>query len=58
MVTVFQLEQGLVVGQTAFDNGEQSEIEAVYTLLEQLQFTGVTVSLDALHAQKKLERQS
>lgn len=53
VVTVFQLEQGLAVGQTAFDNGEQSEIEAVYTLLERLQFTGVTVSLDALHAQKK-----
>lgn len=53
VVSVFQLEQGVVVGQAAFDNQHQSEITAVYQLLEQLQLTGVTVSLDALHAQKK-----
>lgn len=53
VVSVFQLEQGLVVGQTAFENGQQSEIKAVYELLERLQLTGVTLSLDALHAQKK-----
>jgi hypothetical protein len=53
VVSVFQLEQGLVVGQAAFENQHQSEIKAVYDLLEQLQLSGVTVSLDALHAQKK-----
>lgn len=53
IVSVFQLEQGLAVGQAAFENGQQSEIQAVYELLERLQLTGVTVSLDALHAQKK-----
>lgn len=53
VVSVFQLEQGLVVGQLCFENKTQSEIQAVYTLLEQLQLSGVTVSLDALHAQKK-----
>ena len=52
MVSVFQLGQGLAVGQTAFENGQQSEIQAVYELLERLQLTGVTVSLNALHAQK------
>ena len=53
VVSVFQLEQGLVVGQAVFENQHQSEIKAVYTLLKQLQLSGVTVSLDALHTQKK-----
>jgi DDE_Tnp_1-associated len=53
VVSVFQLEQGLVVGQATFENQHQSEIKAVYDLLEQLHLSGVTVSLDALHAQKK-----
>lgn len=52
IVSVFQLEQGIVVGQAAFDNGERSEIQVVYDLLERLQLSGVTLSLDALHAQK------
>lgn len=52
VVSVFQLEQGMVVGQTAFDNQDKSEIAAVYELLDTLQLSGVTVSLDALHAQK------
>lgn len=54
VVSVFQLEQGMVVGQAAFENGHQSEIAVVYELLERLHLSGVTVSLDALHAQKKL----
>jgi transposase len=53
VVSVFQLQQGLVVGQAAFDNGQSSEIQAVYELLDRLQLSGVTMSLDALHAQKK-----
>ncbi|MBM0745603.1 ISAs1 family transposase (plasmid) [Phormidium sp. CLA17] len=53
VVSVFQLEQGLVVGQAVFENQHQSEIKAVYELLEHLQLSGVTVSLDALHTQKK-----
>ncbi|QYO63865.1 ISAs1 family transposase [Leptolyngbya sp. 7M] len=53
VVSVFQLEQGMVVGQAAFNNHDTSEIAAVYQLLEKLQLSGVTVSLDALHAQKK-----
>jgi predicted transposase YbfD/YdcC len=53
VVSMFQLQQGVVVAQTVFDNGQESEINAVYALLEQLEVTGVTFSLDALHAQKK-----
>ncbi len=53
VVSVFQLEQGLVVGQAAFENHDKSEIQVVYELLERLQLSGVSLSLDALHAQKK-----
>jgi hypothetical protein len=53
VVSVFQVEQGLVVGQAAFDNQHQSEINVVYELLNRLQLSGVCMSLDALHAQKK-----
>lgn len=53
VVSVFQLRQGVVVGQAVFDNGQESEIKVVYDLLEQLQLSGVTLSFDALHAQKK-----
>jgi len=53
IVSAFQLQQGLVVAQAVFDNGQESEINVVYHLLERLQVTGVTFSLDALHAQKK-----
>jgi DDE_Tnp_1-associated len=53
VVSVFQLEQGLVVGQSVFNNHDESEIDVVYELLKTLQLSGVTFSLDALHAQKK-----
>lgn len=53
VVSVFQLQQGVVIGQLAFENQQESEIAAVYRLLEALQLSGVSVSLDALHAQKK-----
>lgn len=53
VVSVFQLEPELVVGQAVFENQQQSEMKAVYELLEHLQLSGVTVRLDALHTQKK-----
>jgi predicted transposase YbfD/YdcC len=53
VVSMFQLQQGVVVAQAVFDNAQESEINVVYQLLEQLQISGITVSLDALHAQKK-----
>jgi predicted transposase YbfD/YdcC len=53
VVSVFQLRQGLVVGQQVFENGQESEIGVVQSLIEQLQVTGIVFSLDALHLQKK-----
>ncbi len=53
VVSVFQLRQGLVVAQQVFENGRESEIGVVQSLIEQLQVTGIVFSLDALHLQKK-----
>jgi hypothetical protein len=53
VVSVFQLRQGLVVGQQVFENAKESEIGVVQSLIEQLQGTGIVFSLDALHLQKK-----
>lgn len=53
IVSLFQLRQGLVVAQQVFENGKESEIGVVQSLIEQLQVTGIVFSLDALHLQKK-----
>jgi predicted transposase YbfD/YdcC len=53
IVSIFQLRDGLVVGQQVFENGKQSEIAVVQSLLAQLEVTGIVFSLDALHLQKK-----
>jgi hypothetical protein len=53
IVSMFQLRDGLVVGQKVFENNKISEIAIVQSLIEQLQVTGVVFSLDALHLQKK-----
>lgn len=53
VVSLFQLRDGLVVGQQLFENAKVSEIQVVQSLIEQLQVTQVVFSLDALHLQKK-----
>jgi len=53
LVSVYSQQQGVVVATAQFENGKQSEIQVVQTLLEQLHLSGVVFSLDALHAQKK-----
>ncbi len=41
-----------VLAQVSFQNGQSSEIASVRQLLDQLNVTGVWVTLDALHTQK------
>jgi DDE_Tnp_1-associated len=53
VVSVFSVQQGVVVGLEPMHNGQQSEIATVQRLLNQLQLQGVCFSLDALHTQKK-----
>jgi hypothetical protein len=45
-------ETGWVVGQTAFQNGKESEIQQVRQLVQQLKVKGAWLTLDALHCQK------
>lgn len=53
VVSLFSVQQGVVVGLEAMYNKQQSEIVTVQQLLESLQLQGVYFSLDALHTQKK-----
>jgi len=53
LVSVYSQQQGVVLATVQFENGQQSEIQVVQNLLEQLHLAGVVYSLDALHAQKK-----
>ena len=52
-VSMYCVETGQVEALANFRHKETSEITVVQQLLEQLQLTGVCVSPDALHAQKK-----
>lgn len=52
MVSAFSVQQGLVVGLAAFQNGQSSEMATVQALLDRLQLKGVCFSMDALHTQK------
>lgn len=54
IVSVFASKRGLVVGMQKFENKHQSEIETVQTLITALDLTGVVLTFDSLHCQKKL----
>jgi DDE_Tnp_1-associated len=54
VVSVFSSNQGLTVGLRQFDNKNTSEIAVVQALLAALDLTGVVLTFDALHCQKKL----
>jgi hypothetical protein len=53
VVSMFQLRDGLVVGQQLFENAKKSEIAVVQSMIEQLQVSHLVFSLDALHLPKK-----
>lgn len=52
LVSVFDVQSGLVVGLESMHNKDNSEIATVQTLLARLQLRGGCYSLDALHAKK------
>ena len=53
MVSVFSHQRKQVLEMNQYENKKQSEISVVTDLIEQLGFTGVRLTLDALHCQKK-----
>lgn len=58
LVSLFSVEQGQVAALSPMRNGQISENVVVQELLEQLGLSGVCISLDALHTQKKRLRPS
>lgn len=62
LVSAYGVHSGIVVTATRYHNGDTSEVAAAQDLVADLagalDLTGVTVTLDALHAVKKLGRQS
>lgn len=53
LVSCFNVEQGVVVGIAPMRNRTQSELITFKELLAQLSIEGSSITLDALHAQKK-----
>jgi hypothetical protein len=54
IVSVFAGRRGLVVGMNKFENKKESEIKIVQELITVLDLTGVVLTFDSLHCQKKL----
>lgn len=53
LVSVYSSRKKLALGSALVDNSKQSEIPVVRQLIEALELSGVTFTLDALHCQKK-----
>ena len=54
IVSIFCQQTGLVRALEDYQNAKTSEINVVQFLIQQLAGLGITIYLDALHAQKKL----
>ncbi len=53
VVSVYSHQHRVILAQQSFENKVRSEIQVVEQLLTELDLTGVVVSMDALHCQKK-----
>lgn len=53
LVSIFTQRQGAVVAVASYHNGQSSEVPTLRHLLQTVDHTGVTYTMDALHAQKK-----
>ncbi len=53
VVSAYSHQRRVVLAHKSFENKVQSEIQVVEQLLGELSLTGVVVSMDALHCQKK-----
>lgn len=54
LVSCFSIDQGIAIHLAQLENKHGSEIATVQMLLEALDLSGVTFTLDSLHCQKKL----
>ncbi len=53
IVSLFAHETGIVIKSKGFENKKQSEIHCVQDLIKHLEQKGITLTLDAMHCQKK-----
>ena len=53
LVSLFMNRTGIVLMAQTMNNKEESEINIVRNLIDQLELKGVILSMDALHCQKK-----
>lgn len=58
LVSVFSHRRKQVLGIKKYENKKTSEISVVQDLIEELDLTGVVITLDSLHCQKKQRRSS
>ncbi len=58
IVSAFCSSKDIVVLCKAHENNKSNEIKAAQDLIEQLEIKGITMTLDALHCQKKQLRKS
>lgn len=58
LVSVFSHKRGQVLRVSRLENNKCGEIPTVQELIEALNLTGVVLSLDSLHCQKKLSKPS
>lgn len=54
IVSMFAGKRGLVVGMKKFESKQESEIKIVQDLITGLDLTGIVLTFDSLHCQKKL----
>ncbi len=58
LISLYCSKQKLVLGNAQLQNAKTSEIPVVRQLIESLDLKGITFTLDALHCQKKQQKQS
>ena len=56
VVSLFAQKSGLVYAVESYRNSKESEIKIVRFMLDKLRGMGLTIFLDALHTQKKLQK--
>jgi len=58
IVSMFIKEKGIILTTKGYENKKDNEIQTARDLIETLEIKGITMTLDALHCQKKRRKVS
>ena len=58
IVSMFIKEKGIILTTKGYENKKENEIQTARDLIETLEIKGITMTLDALHCQKKRRKVS